>query len=289
MKRGLRRLGRQPAAVAGLLLTFAVSAVAVLSDTIASGNPFTTSPDELFHPPSSSHLMGTDQLGRDIFTGVVRGAHSSMSVVAGVVVIAAALGVVLGTTIGLSGGWVDDVVMRVADIVQSVPRFFLAILVAGWFGPGRGTLIVLLGLTSWPIIARVVRAETLSLGQREYVAAARSVGASNARIILSHVLPNVAPSALVVIALTGSRVVLLEAGLAFLGLTDQNVMSWGSLLNNAQPYLEQAWWMSAFPGLAIAISVLGMNLLADGIAAALEPARARLALRGGDLGPVAAA
>jgi peptide/nickel transport system permease protein len=215
--------------------------------------------------------MGTDQLGRDLFTGVVRGAHSSMSIVVGVVAISSVLGLVVGVMGGYRRGVVDDVAMRVIEVLQSVPRFFLAILVTGWFGTDASTLIVLLGLTSWPLLARVVRAETLSLREREFVRAARSLGARDSRIVVRHVLPNVAPSALVVIALTGSRVVLLEAGLAYLGLSNPNVPSWGALVNNAQPYLQSAWWMSVFPGGAIAVSVLGMNLLSEGLGRGLDP------------------
>lgn len=215
--------------------------------------------------------MGADQLGRDLFTGVVRGAHSSMSIVLGVVAISSVLGLLIGVVAGYRRGWVDDVAMRVIEVLQSVPRFFLAVLVTGLFGTDASTLIVLLGLTSWPLLARVVRAETLSLRQRDFVFAARSLGSTDSRILVRHVVPNVAPAALVVIALTGSRVVLLEAGLAYLGLSDPNVPSWGALINNAQPYLQTAWWMSVFPGAAIALAVFGMNLLADGLSRALDP------------------
>lgn len=256
----------------GLGLTSLVAAVALLDKRIAPGNPFATSAGSTFQRPSGVHLMGTDQLGRDLFTGVVRGAHTSLSIVAGVVALSAAIGLLVGTFAGLRGGVVDDVAMRVLEIVQTVPRFFLSILVIGWFGPGAQTLTILLGVTSWPLIARVVRAESLSLREREYVHAARAVGTSEPGILWRHIVPNALPPALVVVALTGSRVVLLEAGLAFLGLADPNVASWGALINNAQPYLERAWWMSVFPGVALSVAVLGMNLLADGLNDVLQPA-----------------
>lgn len=267
---------RQPlagnlAALVGLALTATVVLVALLADRIAPGNPFETSAEDRFRPPSEGHPMGADQLGRDLFTGVVRGASSSMSIVLGVVAISSVLGVVVGVVAGYRRGLVDDVAMRVIEALQSVPRFFLAVLVTGWFGTDATTLVVLLGLTSWPLLARVVRAETLSLRQRDFIFAARSLGSSDGRVLLRHVVPNVAPAALVVIAVTGSRVVLLEAGLAYLGLSDPNVPSWGALINNAQPYLQTAWWMSVFPGGAIAVTVFGMNLLADGLGRALDP------------------
>jgi len=266
-----RRPFRNPAAVAGLALTTVVVVVAVLAERIAPGSPFQTSPQDRFRSPSSGHPMGADQLGRDLFTGVVRGAHSSMRIVLGVVVISSAVGLLVGVVAGYRRGLVDDLAMRTIETLQSVPRFFLAVLVTGWFGTDASTLIVLLGLTSWPLLARVVRAETMSLRQREFMVAARAMGSTDRRILLRHVLPNVAPAALVVIALTGSRVVLLEAGLAYLGLSDPNVPSWGALINNAQPYLQEAWWMSVFPGGAIALSVYGMNLLSDGISRAFDP------------------
>ena len=269
--RRARSDARSPATVVGLGLTMLVIAVAVFAERIAPGNPFQTSPGDRFKAPSGNHLMGADQLGRDLFTGVVRGAQTSMRIVVGVVVISSIVGLVVGVAAGYRRGVLDDVAMRVIEALQSVPRFLLAVLVTGWFGTGSGTLVVLLGLTSWPLLARVVRAETLSLRQREFMLAARAMGSTDRRILVRHVVPNVAPAALVVIALTGSRVVLLEAGLAFLGLSDPNAPSWGALINNAQGYLDRAWWLSVFPGGAIAMTVFGLNLLSDGLSRSLDP------------------
>jgi peptide/nickel transport system permease protein len=269
-RRSLRNAAHYPALLAGALLTGLVVTVALLNERLAPGYVFATSAADRLSPPSVDHVMGTDQLGRDLFTGVVRGAHTSLGVVAGVVVIAAVIGVVVGALSALRGGVVDDVVLRVIETVQTVPRFFLAVLVVGWFGPGT-PVTVLLGLTSWPFLARVVRAETLSLRERAFVEAARAAGAGDLRVLVRHVVPNIVPGAAVVLALVGSRVVLLEAGLAFLGLADANVASWGALVNNAQPYLATAWWMSVFPGGAIAVTVLGMNLLSDGLAGLADP------------------
>lgn len=266
---GVRAIWRSRTAAVGFILTSFVSLVALFDRRIAPGNPFTTSPSLRLTHPSRAHLMGTDQLGRDVFTGVVQGAHTSFRVVIGVVVISGVIGLLVGTVAGLRGGILDDVVMRLVEIVQTVPRFFLSVLAIAWFGPGGRTLTILLGLTSWPLIARVLRAQALSLREQGFVGAARSMGASDLRILLHHIVPNVLPTASVFLALTGSRVVLLEAGLAFLGLGDPNVASWGSLINNAQPYLEVAWWMWVFPGAAIVTAVLGMNLLADGLTGAL--------------------
>jgi peptide/nickel transport system permease protein len=259
-----RRFLRHPAGVVGLALTAVVVGAAAFADRIASTSPFRSVARPL-RPPSASHLMGTDNLGRDLFSAVVHGARTSMLVMAAVITLASVIGIAVGTAAGYRGGWVDDVLMRVTELFQSVPRFFLALLVIALFGPGVDHLIFVLGLTSWPILARVVRAEVLSVRDRDYVEAARSLGARDGRIVLRHVLPNVLPPAVVVITLTGSTVILLEASLAFIGLSDPNVMSWGYLVSNAQPFIRIAWWMSVFPGVAIAMAVLGINLMSDGL------------------------
>jgi peptide/nickel transport system permease protein len=172
---------------------------------------------------------------------------------------------------GGQGRLVDDVLMRVTEFVQVVPRFFLAVIVIALFGPGLDRLIVLLGLTSWPSIARVVRAEMLSLKEREFVEAARSLGTRPLRILFGVLLPNALPPVVVVASLNAATVILLEAGLSFLGLGDPDVVSLGYLASNAQAFLRVAWWMAAFPGAALAMTVLGLNLLGGGLNDALNP------------------
>jgi len=250
--------------MAGLTLSMLVVVAGVLADVISPGDPFRTVADPLL-APSSKHLMGTDNLGRDVFDAVIHGARTSMVVVTGVVVIASLIGLTVGIVAGYRGGWVDDLLMRITELFQSVPRFFLVLLIVALFGAGLDNLIYVLALTSWPTLARVSRAEVLSVRDRDYVEAARSIGATDRRILLRHVLPNVLPTAMVIIALTGSRIILLEASLAFLGLGDPTVMSWGYLVSNAQRFLRVAWWMSVFPGLAIAVAVLGINLMSDAL------------------------
>jgi peptide/nickel transport system permease protein len=250
--------------VVGLFLTSVVAMTGLLADQIASNAPFRSVADPLL-APSRAHLMGTDNLGRDMLSAVVHGARTSMVVVTGVVVLASVIGLAVGIVAGYRGGWVDDVLMRVTELFQAVPRFFLVLLIVALFGAGLDNLIYVLALTSWPTLARVARAEVLSVRDRDYVEAARSIGATDRRIVLHHVLPNVLPTAMVVIALTGSRIILLEASLSFLGLGDPTVMSWGYLVSNAQRFLRVAWWMSVFPGLAIAIAVLGINLMSDAL------------------------
>ncbi|MDP8938211.1 MAG: ABC transporter permease [Actinomycetota bacterium] len=264
------RLLRNPAGLLGLVITVALVGVALFAAQLAPSDPFRTVAPPL-QAPSDGHLMGTDNLGRDVLSGVIHGARTSTQVVLWVVAIATVIGVAVGAVAGFRAGLVDDLLMRVTDLFQSVPRFFLALLVIALFGAGVDNLILVLGVTSWPLLARVVRADALSLRERDFVAAARSLGASDARILARHVLPNLLPSVIVVVSLLGSRIILLEASLSFIGLGDPNVMSWGYLTSNAQRFLRVAWWMSVFPGAAIALGVLGINLLGDALNDARNP------------------
>ncbi len=201
----------------------------------------------------------------------MHGVRTSMTVVFWVVVISLAVGLLVGMLAGYRGGWVDDVLMRATDVFQAVPHFFLAILVVAFLGAGLERLVLVLSVISWELPARVVRAESLSLRGREFVEAARSLGAPERTIVLRHLLPNVLPAALVVVSLVGSRVILIEAALSFIGLGDPNAISLGYLLNNAQGFLQLAWWMSIFPGAGIAVAVLGLNLLSDALNDVLDP------------------
>lgn len=275
---GRRRLRPGPGTLAGpgwlgLALTVLVCSVALFADQLAPGDPSDTSAGPSLSPPSRHHLMGTDNLGRDLATGIVHGARTSMTVVAAVVAVSAIIGIAVGALAGFRGGLLDDVLMRGAELFQVVPRFFLALLVIAFFGPGLDRLVLLLGLTSWPFLARVVRAEAIALRHREFVEAARATGASDIRILRRHVVPNLMPVAVVVLTLFASRVIMIEAGLAFLGLSDQDRVSLGMLANNAQQYLQLAWWMAVFPGLAIVVAVLGFNLLGDGLNDAMDRRR----------------
>jgi peptide/nickel transport system permease protein len=270
--RSLLRVLRTPTGLIGAGLTSVVVLAATFADAIAPYDPFATVAPAL-QPPSTSHWMGTDDLGRDILSGVLHGARTSMLVAVAVLAIASAIGTAVGVTSGYLGGVVDDALMRLTELVQAVPRFFLAILVVAFFGVGLENVVVVLGLTSWPLLARVIRAEVLTIRELEFVAAARSIGSTGARIVLRHVLPNALPPAVVVGSLLASSVILIEAGLGFLGLGDPDAMSWGYLANNAQAFLRVAWWTAVFPGLAISLSILGINLLSDALSDTLNPLR----------------
>ncbi len=264
------RFFRVPGAIVGLSLLLVIVLAATTASWIAPALPFESVASPL-QPPSVAHPMGTDDLGRDLLSGIMYGARTSLLVMLAVAAISSLIGVAVGAVAGYRGGLLDDLLMRATEVVQSVPRFFLAVIVIALFGPGVDRLVVLLGLTSWPILARVVRAETLSLRQREFIDAARSLGASDWRIVLRHILPNVAPSAVVVISLTAASVILLEAALGFIGLGDPRLMSWGYLASNGQRFLRAAWWLAFFPGIAILVTVLGLNLVSDALNDLLDP------------------
>jgi peptide/nickel transport system permease protein len=269
---------RTPASIVGVTLTAAFVALAILAHVIAPTDPFASVGYPLT-PPSRAHMFGTDDLGRDLLSGIVHGARTSLIATLAVSVIASMVGVAVGAVAGYRGGAVDDLLMRGTEAVQVVPRFFLAVIVIALFGPGLDRVVFVLGLTTWPGIARVVRADTLSLVRHEFVDAARALGATTSRILLRHVLPGALPTALVAISLNAASVILLEAALGFIGLGDPRAMSLGYLANNAQRFLRVAWWMALFPGAAIALAVLGLNLVGDALSDLADPRRRRLGVR----------
>jgi len=251
-------------AVIGLVLTALFVFVAALSPFIAAGDPFSFAGSP-FEPPSSRHWLGTDDLGRDIFAGVVHGARTSLFV--GVVVAGASLfiGTVVGGVAGFAGGKVDDLLMRLTELSQVLPRFFLALTVVALFGPSLTNVVLVLALTSWELTARVARSGVLAVKELEFVTAAEALGSSRWRNLWTHVLPNTIAPVVALSSLQVGGAILIEASLSFLGLGDPNVISWGYMLNNAQSFVRRAWWMSVFPGLAIAVAVLGVNLLGDAL------------------------
>lgn len=255
---------RTPSAIVGVTLTAGLIGIGVLADVIAPVDPFATVGLAL-QAPSIDHPLGTDDLGRDLASGVVHGIRTSLIVALGVAVLALPVGLVLGVLAGARGGWLDDLVMRFSEIWQVLPRFFLALMVIALFGPGLDRVVLVLGLTSWALLARIARAEVLSLREREFVEAARALGASEARIMTRHMLPLVLPAVIVYVALLLAHVCLVEASLGFLGLGDPNAISLGYLAAQAQRFLRVAWWMWFFPGVALLSLVIGLNLLADAL------------------------
>jgi peptide/nickel transport system permease protein len=229
-----------------------------------------------FRPPLvDGFLFGTDTLGRDIAAGLVHGARVSLLIGLVSTLVALTIGVALGAVAGFYGGWVDDAVMRFTEFFQTIPNFVLLIVLVALFQPSIASIVVAIGVVSWPPLARIVRGEFLSLRSREFVQAAVVIGQSNARIIVSQILPNALSPIIVSASLLVATAVLLESALSFLGLGDPNVMSWGYMIGAARTVMRQAWWMPFFPGLAIVLTVLALNLVGEGLSDALNPRLAR--------------
>ncbi len=247
----------------GLLLLLAIVVM-----TVAGGmygpDPFRPSAATL-QPPSMRHVMGTDHVGRDVLTRVSQGASTSLWVASVSALVAGLIGSTVGLVAGYAGGLLDDVLLRVAELSQVMPQFLVALVAAALFGPSRVVLIGVLTVTFWPTTARLTRGEVLSLREQEFVEAARAQGAGRARILVRHILPNALPVIVTNTSFQAGAAVLIEAGLAFLGLGDRNVVSWGAMLSDAQTYVGIAWWLSLFPGLAIGLTVLAMNMAGDGL------------------------
>ncbi len=224
-----------------------------------------------FKPPNSQHPFGTDDLGRDIYTNVIYGVRTSLFIGVSSVVIAVIVGSLIGIMAGYYGGLLGDFLMRITDMTLVIPRFLLALVIAAIFGQKFQNIILAIGIVSWPGIARMIRAEFLSVKERPFVEAARAVGLTDRHIIFVEILPNVIPTVIPYVVLEISSAILTEAGLSFLGLGDPNMPSLGLLLNNAQQFLRTAWWMAVFPGLMLSILTVGLNLFGDGLIEYMNP------------------
>lgn len=265
-----RRFARNRAAVAGVVALAILVSAAVFSTLPGRASPRAMSERSLA-PPSRAHPFGTDDLGRDIWTGVLHGARVSLLVGVLAASTSAVIGILVGSIAGYSGGWLGDLLMRVTEFFLVIPTFLLALVLVAVFRPSIWNVIVTIGALAWPSTARLVRAEFLSLKEREFVMAARAVGASPARILFRQILPNATPPIIVNTSLGVAAAILVEAGLSFLGLGDPNLFSWGLMLRNSREFLRMAWWMPTFPGLAIFVTVLSLNLVGDGLNDALNP------------------
>lgn len=252
-------------ALAGLCLVAAAVLGAIMAPLLTSADPLALGTATL-RPPSLLHPMGTDDLGRDVFARVLYGGRISLTVGLFSAAIAVTIGTAVGVVSGYAGGATDEILMRVTEMFQVIPRFLLAIVVVALLGGGEGRIIVIIGVLSWVGTARVVRAQLLVLRGEEFVLAAILGGAYPGRVIVRHILPNVVPFIIVSGSLQTASAILTESFLSFLGLGDPAHPSWGLLLQQAQLFLQQAWWMSTFPGLALSMTILGLNLLGDGLA-----------------------
>ena len=260
--RRIRDALRTPAGAFGSFLTTLMLGVSLMAPLLAPRSPMAISGPSL-SAPSLAHPMGTDAIGRDLLSGVLFGGRTSLFIGSVVVSLALVIGLFVGMLAGYCGGFIDNALMRLTELFQVLPRFFLAVVAVAVLGPGLDRIVLVLALTSWPVLARVVRAETLSLKHQDFVRAAQACGATPTRIVLRELLPNVLPSALVMATLMIGQVLLIEAGLGFIGLADPAIVSWGSLAGGAQEFLRVAWWLPLFPGLAITGTAVGLNLLGD--------------------------
>jgi peptide/nickel transport system permease protein len=259
-------------AVIGGILVLLVFILSIFAPLVAPYNPSTIDIKNILVGPSASHVLGTDDLGRDVLSRMLWGGRISLQVGFVAVGIATLIGILLGSLAGYYGGWIDSMLMRSVDIMLSIPTIFLVLAVIAILEPSIMNIMIVIGLTSWMEPARLIRAEFISLKEREFVIAARAMGAPDSRIILRHVLPNGLSPILVSATMGIGGAILIESALSFLGLGVQPpTPSWGSLLSSGKDNIEIAWWLSAFPGLAILITVLGYNLLGEGIRDALDP------------------
>ncbi|MCD4812587.1 ABC transporter permease [bacterium] len=223
-------------------------------------------------PPSMTHVLGTDEYGRDVFSRMLYGGRISLSVGLVAVGISLLIGVILGAVAGYFGGWVDQLIMRTVDIVLCIPTLFLILMLIVFLGPNLLNIMIIIGLTSWTELSRLVRAEFLSLRQRDYIQAARAIGVRDKRIIFGHILPNALAPVFVSATFGIAGAILLESGLSFLGLGVQPpTPSWGNILTSGKDYITHAWWLTLSPGIAIFLTVLGYNLLGDSLRDILDP------------------
>jgi len=274
-RRALRRLIRRKGAVVGLVVITIFIVLALFAPLIAPYDPLATSWTLVRKPPSALHWFGTDELGRDVLARVIFGARASLLAGAISVTIALGIGLPLGLLAGYRGGVIDALISRITDAMLACPFLILAIALAAFLGPSLGNAMIAIGVTTTPIFVRLTRGQTMSVKVDDYVEAARAMGNPRWRIALVHILPNIMPALLVQATLSIAAAIIAEAALSFLGLGQQPPgPSWGSMLNAAQRFLTNAPWMAIWPGLAIFLVVLSLNLVGDGLRDALDP-RAR--------------
>ena len=273
----LDRVARHWTAVFGLLLLSLVILSALFSSLLAPFDPLEQALEKRLQPPAwaggtSLHILGTDQLGRDILSRIIYGARVSLMVGIVSVGMAGVTGTLLGIISGVYGGLVDRIIMRLADIQLALPFILFALAVMAVLGPGLRNVVLVLGITGWVIYGRVIRSETLALREKEFVEASRALGHGKLTIMVRHIVPNILPTAIVLGTLQIANMIIAESSLSFLGLgVEPDIPTWGSMLADGRGYISSAWWVATFPGLAIMMTVLGINLLGDYLRDTLDP------------------
>jgi peptide/nickel transport system permease protein len=259
-------------AVGGMLMVIIIFLIAISAAILSPYDPHKTDVSLKLKPPSSHHYLGTDQLGRDILSRMLYGSRISLTVGLIAVGISIFIGILVGATAGYYSGWVDSFLMRFVDTMLCFPSFFLILTIVALLGPSIFNIMVVIGITSWEGTSRFVRAEFLTLRERDYVQAAKALGVKDSRIIFRHILPNALAPVFVTATLGVASAILIEASLSFLGFGVQPpAPSWGNILTEGRTYIFDAWWLTVFPGLAILIAVLSFNLVGDGLRDALDP------------------
>lgn len=267
-----RALMRNPLAVVGAVILLVLVLAAIFAPWIAPQTPLGQDLGARLLPPSAAHWMGTDELGRDIFSRVVYGARITLMIVALVAVISAPLGLLIGAIAGYFGGWVDKILMGITDVFLSMPKLILALAFVAALGPGIENAIIAIAITSWPAYARIARAETLTFRTSEFIAATRLLGASHTRVIVQHILPLCTSSMIVRVTLDMAGIILTAAGLGFLGLGAQPPLpEWGAMISRGRTFILDQWWVATMPGFAIILVSLGFCFLGDGLRDVLDP------------------
>lgn len=273
-QRFLRAFLRNRIAVLGVFIVMTMILCAIFAPVIAPHPPNRLNPADRLSPPSAQYPLGTDEFGRDIFSRLLYGAQISLVIAFVAQGVAIAIGLTLGLVSGWYGGWIDDIIMRITDAFFAIPGLMFLIVWVSLLGANPISIFIALGLIGWPSDARMMRAQVLSLKQREYVLAARAMGASAARIMLRHLLPNAVAPSLVLASLGVAGAILAESSLSFLGLGVQIPNpSWGTMISTGRNFTTNAWWYAIFPGLTIMITVLGFNFIGDGLRDALDPSQ----------------
>ncbi|CDZ29614.1 Putative dipeptide/nickel transporter, Inner membrane permease subunit (YddQ) [Neorhizobium galegae bv. officinalis] len=268
----IRELLGNPSSGFGLVVITILVLTAIVAPLIAPYDPNVINLGNTLKPPSAEHWFGTDELGRDIMSRIIHGTRISLTIITIVSVIVGPIGLLVGTTAGYFGGWYDTIMMRITDIFLSFPSLILSLAFVAALGAGLENAIIAIGLTTWPPIARLARAETLTFRGADYISASRMQGASSLRIIIKSIMPMCLPSVLVRITLSMATVILTAAGLGFLGLGAQPPLpEWGAMIATGRRYMLDNWWLVAFPGGAILLVSLAFNLLGDGLRDALDP------------------
>ncbi|MGO4829708.1 ABC transporter permease [Cupriavidus sp. 2KB_15] len=268
----LRAFLRNPAAVAGVVLLLFMLVLALVAPLLYPGDPLDmVAPPLLWPGRDAAYPLGSDSLGRDVIAGIAHGARVSLAVGVVAAVLSVVIGVLLGATAGYFGGRIDDVLVRITELFQTMPSFLFVIVVVAIGQPSVPMIVFAIGLASWPVIARLVRAEFRALRETEFVLAARSQGFSHARIIFQEMLPNALPPVIVTTSVLVASAILIESALSFLGMGDPNAVSWGSMIGQGRQLLRTAWYLTALPGAAIVLTVLALNLVGDGLNDAFNP------------------